>query len=134
MVETVLLIDDNKATLFIQKKIMLQHDKFRNILTFSEGSLALEYLKMISVNFIKKPQLILLDLNMPSMNGWEFIEQYNQLDNNIIDHTRLVVLTTSHHPENISRSKNVKGINEFMEKPLSKPMLDRILENYFMNP
>ncbi len=133
MVETVLLIDDNKATLYIQKKIMLQHDQFRNVLTFSGGNLALQYLKTISVNFIKKPQLILLDLNMPSMNGWEFIEEYNQLDNNIIDHTRLIVLTTSNNPDDISRSKNVKGINEFMKKPLSKPMLDKILKNYFIN-
>ncbi|WP_405207393.1 response regulator [Aquimarina sp. LLG6339-5] len=133
MVETVLLIDDDKATQYINKRIITKHHDFKNVLTFLGGDIALSYLKSINVSFIKKPQLILLDLNMPSMNGWEFIEAYNQLDDEIIEHSKLIILTTSTDPRDISRSKNIKGVSDYIIKPLSNEKLDLILESYFVN-
>ena len=133
MVETVLLIDDDKATQYIHKRVVDKHNDFKNVLTFFGGDIALTYLKSINVSFIKKPQLILLDLNMPSMNGWEFIEAYNQLDNEIIEHSKLIILTTSNDPRDISRSKSIKGVSDYIIKPLSFEKLNQILEMYFVN-
>lgn len=132
MVETVLLIDDNISTLYIQKRMLSKHGKFNSVLTFSEANIALDYLRAISLNFIKKPQLILVDLDMPLMNGWEFIEEYNQLAEDVIAHTRLFILTTSNNPTDVEKSKEVKGVSSFIKKPLSKQDLDNILKVYFM--
>ncbi len=131
MVETVLLIDDDKATRYIHKTIIAKHNKFKNILTFPGGKIALQYLRSINVNFIQKPQLILLDLNMPSMNGWEFLEEYKLLDDNLIQHTKLIILTSSIDPSDIERSKNIRGVNGYINKPLTQQKLDTILETYF---
>ncbi|WP_108803845.1 response regulator [Aquimarina sp. Aq107] len=133
MVETVLLIDDDKATQYIHKRIITKHNDFKNVLTFLGGDIALTYLKSINVSFIKKPQLIFVDLNMPSMNGWEFIEAYNKLGDDIIKHSKLMILTTSSNPNDISRSKTVKGVSDYIVKPLSNQKLDHILKTYFVN-
>ncbi|RKM92771.1 response regulator, partial [Aquimarina sp. AD10] len=124
MVETVLLIDDDKATQYVHKRIITKHNKFKNILTFLSGSIALDYLKSINVNFTKKPQLIFLDLNMPGMNGWEFIEQYNGLCNSITRGNKLIILSTSNDPIDISRSREIDNVNDFISKPLSIAILD----------
>ncbi|AXT61054.1 response regulator [Aquimarina sp. AD10] len=133
MVETVLLIDDDKATQYVHKRIITKHNKFKNILTFLSGSIALDYLKSINVNFTKKPQLIFLDLNMPGMNGWEFIEQYNGLCNSITRGNKLIILSTSNDPIDISRSREIDNVNDFISKPLSIAILDKVLETHFVD-
>ncbi|KZS39153.1 hypothetical protein AWE51_11385 [Aquimarina aggregata] len=133
MVETVLLIDDDKATQYVHKRIITKHNKFKNILTFLSGSIALDYLKSINVNFTKKPQLIFLDLNMPGMNGWEFIEQYNGLCNSITRGNKLIILSTSNDPIDISRSREIDNVNDFISKPLSTAILDKVLETHFVD-
>lgn len=132
MVETVLLIDDDKATQYIHKRIINKHTNFKNVLTFLNGEIALTYLNTINVDFIKKPQLILLDLNMPIMDGWDFIKAYNQLDDEIIAHNKLIILTTSSDPDDVLRSKNIRGVSDYIVKPLSAEKLDQILESYFV--
>ncbi len=133
MVDTVLIIDDDEASVFLHKRIISQHNKFRNIVVAEGGIEGLEYLKSIADDFAKKPQLIFLDLNMPVMNGWEFIKEYILLDNNITQDIKLVILSTSTDPNDISKSKKIDQVTDFISKPLSLQALDKVIETHFID-
>lgn len=134
MVETVLMIDDDKATIFINKRIINRHNKFNNVVSALGGVEGLKYLKSIDKNDDKKPQLIFLDLNMPCMSGWDFIEEYKNLDQEIINGVKLIILTTSSDPKDISKSKKMDTVNGFINKPLSLLSLDKVYETHFKKP
>lgn len=131
MIETVLLIEDDSATRYINKRIINKHGKFNTIVAFPGGNKALEYLKSLDIGYDEKPQLIFLDLNMPSMNGWQFINEYARLDKDIIEQIKLIILTTSNDPHDINRSKKIAEVHDYINKPLTFPILDKVLETHF---
>jgi CheY-like chemotaxis protein len=78
----------------------------------------------------KLPDIILVDLKMPVMDGFEFIDAFRKLD--IPEsHTRIVMLTTSSNPKDIEKMKE-KGINDFFDKPLTEEKLGELLDKYFI--
>ena len=78
----------------------------------------------------EKPELILLDINMPRMNGWEFLEGYRKL---CIQKKQIIILmlTTSVNPADMERAKMNEDVKGFKIKPLTKDMLAEILQTYF---
>ncbi len=122
-----LLIDDDKFTSFYNEKIVKKHDEFGVTASVNSASAALEYLNKALKGNVKKPDIIFLDINMPAMNGWEFIEAYNELDINFTSSIDIVMLTTSSNPEDQERAKRSSLINNYINKPLSLTVLDKIL-------
>ncbi|MDB2462741.1 response regulator [Algibacter sp.] len=123
-----LLIDDDKFTSFYNEKIVKKHGGFGVITSVNRGTLALEYLKKAIAGLVEKPNTIFLDLNMPAMNGWEFIEAYNELDAEFIKTIKLMILTSSSNPKDQERAKTIGIINNYINKPLSLSILDAISE------
>jgi CheY-like chemotaxis protein len=96
----------------------------------TNGIEALAYLK--KENQIP-PDLIFLDLNMPKMNGWEFLEQYKHLETAQKAKALIVILTTSSNPDHIKRAKEIQEVTGFETKPLSKELLTEILQQHFQD-
>lgn len=76
------------------------------------------------------PTLVLLDVNMPVMNGFEFLEAYDHLDITPKEHIIIIMLTTSLHPRDVERVQQL-GIAGFMNKPLTKEKINDILKAHF---
>ncbi|WGD34271.1 response regulator [Olleya sp. YS] len=130
-IKCVLLIDDDKVTNFYNTKIVNKHEKIKEVVAVTSGEKALEYLKEAISGLCLKPNLIFLDINMPAMNGWEFVVEYNKLDQNFTKDIKLVMLTTSNNPDDFERSKQIVSIDDFINKPLSVNLLTNLLENYY---
>ena len=79
----------------------------------------------------KLPELIFLDLNMPAMDGWEFMEGFAALPIAQNDSIKVIVLTTSTNPEDELRARKMGVIDDFRIKPLTTPMLENILKVHF---
>lgn len=127
----IMLVDDSKDDNFFHTREIKKTNIETVVIVEESGKGALDYLKsMIDMNKIA-PTLIFLDINMPGMNGWEFLEEYNNLDKEIQSKVIMVMLTTSDNPLNIARAKSWSFVSDYITKPLTKDKLEDINDKYF---
>ena len=134
-INCILLVDDNAADNEYHKIIITQAGVCDHIKVALDGLKALEYIK----NSAKKDQekdypkanLIFLDINMPRVNGFEFLEKYKNLDEKLKSEIVIVMLTTSLNPDDKKKAENFKEINSFIHKPLLIELLQEIVEKNF---
>ena len=131
----ILLIDDDEPTNFLNRMTLEQVGCARQIRIVQSGQDALDFLmhqgKYEQVQDCPHPDLIFLDINMPAMDGWEFLEKYRQLSTTQKASIVMIMLTTSLNPDDEQRALSIPEINGFENKPLKADRLKEILENYF---
>jgi CheY-like chemotaxis protein len=133
---SVLLIDDDTATNFISKMLFKKAGITDHIETALNGQQALEYLTNTGKyektdGVFPKPMLILLDINMPIMDGWEFVEAFSKLDENQKGEVVIVMLTSSLNPDDKERAAKLPVICGFQNKILTMDALNSIMDQYF---
>jgi CheY-like chemotaxis protein len=126
----ILLIDDDEPTNFLNKLTLEQSGCARHIRIASSGQAALDYLRGGSDQF-QRPDLIFLDINMPAMDGWEFLAKYRELPEEKKADTILIMLTTSLNPDDEKRTLAIQEVSGFEHKPLNQAQLGKILNKYF---
>ena len=117
-----LVIDDDDINIFIIKKIVEKTGYNVEMTAKTNGQLAIDYIKEI-INTPNFPNLILIDINMPILNGWEFIEAYELLG--ITRKVDMYMLSSSVYENDIEKAKSYKTVKGFISKPLS---IDRLIE------
>jgi two-component system nitrate/nitrite response regulator NarL len=116
-VHTAFLVDDSEVDLFIQKKFLELCSFAERIVTFTSPVKALEALQAYSLN--EGPSLIFLDLNMPLLNGFEFLEKINSGSNRVSDRIKVVILSSSNNPADRLKAKEFPNVISFLSKPLN---------------
>jgi CheY-like chemotaxis protein len=123
----VLLVDDDETSLFLSDLLLLKHRIADHTHSAANGEVALEYLQSVLEADPEppahKPNLILLDINMPIMDGFEFLEAWNALDFSGKEKVRIVMLTSSSNPRDLDAAEQY-GVHGFLNKPLTR---DKIL-------
>ena len=130
-VNCVLLVDDDKATNFFNERVVTRHNGFDQVNTVQSGLAALEYLSAVEKDEATKPDLIFLDINMPAMNGWEFLVEFEKLDHRFTKGIKVILLSTSSNPDDVLASAKNHNVEDFINKPLSPDLLDSVLRNHF---
>lgn len=133
-IDCVLLIDDDKPTNYFNSKVLSKHNSFNNIMVRQSGKAALEYLNDVEKGTELKPNLIFLDLNMPAMNGWEFLIEYSKLNQKVIEGIKVIILTTSSDVSDVEKSKENHFVKDLVNKPLSFPTLNKVVKRHFFKP
>jgi CheY-like chemotaxis protein len=128
----VLLVDDDDGTNFINRKIIEKAGIAEYIHTSLNGKEAIDYLSKVSNEGIyPQPDLILLDINMPVMDGWEFVEAYENLKIGQKGKIIIVMLTTSLNPDDKKKADHYNAISDFEFKPLTLKKLEEIIKKHF---
>lgn len=123
MINCILLIDDDGAINFIHRHILKKSGKVNYVEVALNGLEALNYLSAAGSDINPMPDLILLDINMPVMDGWDFIEAYTEMAKERSLTIPVVMLTTSYNPDDREKAANYPFIVDFKNKPLSQHML-----------
>ena len=132
MLQKVICIDDDPIALLLSKLVISKANFASQIITLQNGQEAIEYLEKDETRADNKNSgqtlLILLDLNMPVMDGWEFLEQFSQKLYDEYKDAKIILLSSSIDPNDIRKSKNFEMVMDFFPKPLTKEILQEILE------
>lgn len=130
-----MVIDDDAPTNFMNTMIIEEANCTRHLEILDSGIKALNYLQMSGKmenqqNSKVPPDIIFLDLNMPRMNGWEFLDEYKKIMNNFCKKPIIVLLTTSINPHDKKRAEFISEVAGFENKPLTAEMIQRIVETH----
>lgn len=134
-VNCILLVDDSPADNEFHRIHLTKAGVCNHIRVAYDGAMALEYIensaKKGNESDYPKANLIFLDINMPRVNGFEFLEAYQKLDEKLKSEIVIVMLTTSLNPDDEKRAMATKEVTEFHSKPLTDRSIKEIIENYF---
>lgn len=124
--KTILLIDDNEVDVEINKKLLYKKGCASNIVARSSANDALQYItESVELNAI--PQLILLDIYMPEMNGFEFLEKFQQYPRSLVNQCQVVMVSSSRDELDINRAQSHPLVERVIKKPLNPDELLEVL-------
>jgi len=128
--KSVMLIDDNDIDNFINEKMIKSCNFSENVYVHTSVKSALEFFKNLSsIQNIPSeliPSYIFLDINMPILDGFHFLEEFENLSFDFISKIKIVMLTTSLNPSDLEKSKPHKNIVAYLYKPLVQKDLEKL--------
>ena len=123
------LVDDDEIFVFITTKMLEQSKLVDLIKIFENGYDALVYLKQNIGDIEALPDIILLDLSMPIMDGWQFLEEFVKINPIIGKKIIIYICSSSISPDDVSRAKSVSAVSDFIIKPMTQEKLVEMLKN-----
>ncbi|SIS40072.1 Response regulator receiver domain-containing protein [Zobellia uliginosa] len=128
-IRSVCIIDDDPIFIYGTKRIMKEVDFSDEIIVYNNGQDAIEGLRQITNDGKELPSVIFLDLNMPIMNGWEFLDHFTEMPNNNQEDILIYIISSSVDPRDIARIQEYDIVNNYILKPITIEDLHKILKN-----
>lgn len=125
--QKVMVVDDAEIDRFLAKKVLTKHAFAREVLPVDSAVNALDYLSDNQENKDALPDLIFLDINMPRMNGFDFLEEYKKLPESVKKKCIIVMLSSSLLPEDRELALNNPYVCQFLNKPLTADKLKEVI-------
>lgn len=125
IVRKTLLVDDSDIDLFIQQRLLEVYNFSQELISFQDAEEALHWLEQAGGD--GAPEIILLDLNMPDVDGFAFLERFRTLPAAIKDKSRIVIVTSSNNPDEKKRTLAAEGVIRFITKPLKKTDVEALI-------
>lgn len=127
-IDLVMLVDDNDTDNFISRRI-IEITKFADeVVIKNSGKSALEYLEDHKTNHTKLPDLIFLDINMPIVDGFVFLYEFEKFDYTIKDKCKVIILSSSDNKRDIDKIVNNDHVIKFITKPLTEIALEEVAQ------
>lgn len=124
----ILLVDDNDIDIAVNTKLLKLAEFTDNIYSFSSCRQCLEFIQGNASGLRKKTNVILLDIMMPGMNGFECLDEFAAMPDDLTSHFVIFMLSSSIDRNDIQRAEQSKHVNKVLEKPLDVYLLKRLIE------
>ena len=127
--KAVMLIDDNEIDNLINQKMLEASNIAETIFMHTGAKGALEFLKNIeklSTNGVGLPEVIFLDIDMPLMDGFQFLDEFEKLSDYIKNNISIIMLTSSINPQDLSKAKKSAFVKKYINKPLTQDALEKL--------
>lgn len=134
MLDLILCVDDDPITLMLCKMVISKSSFAKEIITAQNGEEALNYFDDLKLNNLGNkitsyPSVVFLDLNMPVMDGWEFLDHFSKEEyTSVFQNTRVIVLSSTIDPRDIEKSKTYPMVMDFLSKPITKEIIEQLKE------
>jgi CheY-like chemotaxis protein len=129
--KNILLVDDDAITVIITDRIIKHNGFAEEVIALNNGQEALDYLAKCADGSVKDiPEIIFLDLNMPIMDGWEFLEHYQKLSFGINNYPPVYILSSTADSEDQKKGMSYSFVKKFISKPLLQRHLEMIAAEY----
>jgi len=126
----VMLLDDDEVNNFICSSIIQKSIPESRVISFLNGKQGLDYLEsLLGKNDYNLPDLIFVDINMPVMNGWEFLDRYKKIANRFNKKIVLMMLTASMSDKDVKKAKTYEIVDDYLTKPLRQDELTKVRED-----
>jgi len=123
-----IVVDDSKLDCFIAEKIIKNTGNCRTVKSFLQASEALNYIRE-SNEFEPASTIILVDIQMPVMNGFDFIEEFEKFNSDLTDKLNLFIISSSINENDINKAFEYPRVIQFINKPLTSSNLKSLLQN-----
>lgn len=133
MLNKILCVDDDPITLMLCRKVITRANFSRHTDSAQNGEDALHYFDnlILQENEEEFPELIFLDLNMPVMGGWEFLDNFSNSYAHFFPNTKVIVLSSTIDPQDVQNAKTYPMVLDFMSKPITMEMLEELKAGYY---
>jgi CheY-like chemotaxis protein len=126
--KTILLIDDDEATIVLHKREIKKSGIEAEVIVAIDGEEGIQIIENLLSSGKKLPSVIFLDINMPRMNGWEFLDEYEKLTKGkALNPNIVVMLTTSLNPDDKEKANTFKSVYKFLAKPLERTIIANVI-------
>lgn len=114
------IIDDDTIYVSLIKKIIKAKSLCENLIIFNDGKQSIDYFEALLENLEEEriPDIIFLDLNMPVMDGWQFLDRFTKIKNKFGKLITLYIVSSSIYPEDINRAKSLETVEDYLIKPV----------------
>jgi two-component system, chemotaxis family, chemotaxis protein CheY len=129
---TIALVDDDSIFQLTASRMLKATHQNTNILQFSNGDEALRFLQSNVDSSKNLPDIILLDVNMPYVDGWMFLDDYAKMKNQLQKNITVYMVSSSIDPSDINRAKANESITDYLIKPISREQFTALLKNYIL--
>lgn len=122
-----IIVDDSKLDCFIAEKIIKNTGKSESIRSFQVGKDALEYIRNTGADE-SVHTIVLVDIQMPIMTGFEFVEEFEKLPLHITSNYTIYIISSSINDNDLNRVHNYRSIRQFLNKPINSNNLAILLQ------
>lgn len=127
-IKSLTLIDDDDVFVFLTRKVIEETNLVDLIKVFENGLDAINYLKENIDDPESLSEIIFLDLSMPIMNGWQFLEEFTQLNPKIGKKITIYICSSSISPDDVNKAKSINEVTDYIIKPITKDKLIEVLK------
>ena len=131
--KNIAIVDDDEIFVFLTRKVIERSNIVELVKTFNNGLEALKYFRENVNNPEALPEIILLDLSMPVMDGWQFLDEYVKLHIKTEHPIIIYICSSSISPDDIERAKTISVVSDYLIKPVTKEKLVEIIEKIGQN-
>lgn len=129
--KSILLIDDDEISNYLCEETIKCSDTASEVVSYNNADDALRFLEKTTKDNL--PDIIFLDINMPGMDGWEFLEDLKRIETTLKKNLTVIILSTSKYKLDIEKSKRFTEVAEYITKPLTPEILMSILSKHSDN-